>query len=379
MYPITVNSVRAEAGCCVLTDQQVKYCNKKGFAFLAQNGGVGWATTFDLGANGILINLASLDQVVFNSNRTRATIGGGSSINNTIQNAYAAGALVETGNCNCVGTLGAILGGGYGNLMGLYGFGVDNIVSLRVATADGKLRDVTAGSDPDLFWGLRGAGPNFGIVTSAVVKSYPATEDDMTAWTGGLIFTPDKLEQVVQAIQDLTLKPEMNVFMYFIAIGSEPAILTTPFLHKGNATSGRLAFASLYDIGPDQDTTTVIPYNQWNSGGDMFCGRGDRKPSYGAGFQNMVPSVWRQIWTEYVDFQKRPGAANSVVLLEAYSLEKARSVDFSQTAFPHRGINFNAVAIPWYNDTSLDGEAEAFGSAVRNLWRSSDGLVQNAT
>lgn len=346
---------------------------------MAQNGGNGWAITFDLGTDGVLINLASLNQVTFNAKKTQATIGGGSNINNTIQHAYSAGALVETGNCNCVGTLGAILGGGYGNLMGLYGFGVDNLLSLSVVTADGQLRNVTADSDPDLFWGLRGAGPNLGIVTSAVVKSYPATEEDMTAWTGDLIFTSDKLEQVVQAVQDLTLEPSMNIFLYFIAVDSEPVILTTPFLYQGNATSGRLAFASLYDLGPEEDTTTVIPYNQWNSGGDSFCTRGGRKPSYGAGFQNMVPSVWRQIWTKYVDFQQKPGASNSLVLLEAYSLTKARSIDSKQTAFPHRGVNFNAVAIPWYNDTSLDDEAEEFASAVRDLWRSSDGLAQNST
>ena len=111
----------------------------------------------------------------------------------------------------------------------------------------------------------------------------------------------------------------------------------------------------------------------------MFCGRGGRKPSYGVGFQNMVPPVWRQIWNESVDCQKRPGAENSVVLLEAYSLDKAISVGLIQTVLPHRGIKFNAVVIPWYNDTSLDGDVETFGRAVRDLWRSSDGLHQNFT
>lgn len=327
----------------------------------------------------MLISLASLNQVTFNANKSQATIGGGSNINNTISHAYAAGALVETGNCNCVGTLGAILGGGYGNLMGLYGFGVDNVLSLRVVTADGKLLDVTADSHPDLFWALRGAGPNFGIVTSAVVKSYPATGQDLQAWMGDLVFSPDKLEQVIQAIQDLKLEPEMNIFLYFIAVESEPAIVATPFLYKGNATSGRAAFASLYNIGPELDTTTTLPYNQWNTGGDGFCIRGDRKPSYGAGFQNMIPAVWRQIWDRYVEFQKNPGAENSVVILEAYSLIKARSVHPNSAAFPHRNVNFNAVAIPWYNDTSLDDEAQAFGIAARDLWRATDGLHQTST
>ncbi|KAK0621571.1 FAD binding domain-containing protein [Bombardia bombarda] len=378
---ITVN-VATEQDVAVV----VKLCTTYGIPFLAQNGGNGWATTFNLGQRGVLINLAGLDSVTFNADKTRATIGGGSNINNTIAKAYAAGALIETGNCNCVGALGAILGGGYGNLMGLYGFGVDNVISVRLVTADGKIRDVSATSDPDLFWALRGAGPNLGIVTSAVVKSYPAkTSADLQAWTGALIFTPDKLEQVVQFAQDLVLQPDMNFFLYFISSGppsNSPVVLTTPFLYKGNATTGQALFAGLYAIGPIVDTTSVLPYNQWNAGGDGFCVRdGDRKPSYGAGFQKMVPATWRAIWNKYVDFQQLPGAESTVVLLEAYSLIKARSAAVASTggSFPHRDVNFNAVAIAWYNDTALDGPAQAFGSAARDLWRSTDDLAKNAT
>ncbi|KAI1176593.1 FAD binding domain-containing protein [Nemania sp. FL0916] len=359
----------------------VKFCAKKNITFLAQNGGNGWKT-FDLGTNGVLINIASLNQVTFNADKTQATIGGGSNISNTINHAYAAGSLVVTGNCNCVGTLGALLGGGYGNLMGIYGFGVDNVLSLRVVTADGKVRNVTAQSDPDFFWGLRGAGPNFGIVTSATVKAYPASGTDMQAWTGSLVFTPDKLEQVVQAIQDLVLLPNMTIFMYFLSDGSpanNPTVVASPFLYKGDAASGQAAYASLYAIGPVADTTTVLPYNEWNSGTDPLCVHGDRKPGWSAGFQNMVPDTWRQIYDKYIEFQQMPGAASSGVLMEAYSLTKARSVDPNSAAFPNRNVNFNAFAIPWYNDTSLDSAAIAFGSAARDLWRSTSDLPRDAT
>ncbi|KAH6647948.1 hypothetical protein BKA67DRAFT_578957 [Truncatella angustata] len=266
--------------------------------------------------------------------------------------------------------------------MGLYGFGVDNVLSLRVVTADGQIRNVTAASDPDLFWALRGAGPNFGIVTSAVVKAHPASSDDMLAWTGSLVFTSDKLEQVVQAIQDLKLLPNMNVFMYFLSDGSPanvPIVVVAPFLYKGNATSGRSAFASIYAIGPVADSTSVIPYNQWNSAGNSLCVPGARKPGYGAGFQKMVPATWRQIWDKFVEFQQTPGAQSSGVLLEAYSLTKARSVDSQSAAFPFRNVNFNAFIIPWYNDTSLDDKAELLGTASRDLWRSTDGLSRNST
>lgn len=62
-------------------------------------------------------------------------------------------------------------------------------------------------------------------------------------------------------------------------------------------------------------------------------------------------------------FKRNLARETASLFFEAYSLNKSRWVGFSQTSFPHRDIKFNAVAIPWYNDTSLDGEAEAFGSA----------------
>ncbi|KAI0540687.1 FAD binding domain-containing protein [Xylaria digitata] len=324
---------------------------------VATNGGSGWST-FDFGTNGVLINLARLNQVSFNADKTQATIGGGSNISNTIAHAYAAGSLVVTGNCNCVGALGAVLGGGYGNLVGLYGLGVDNVLSLRVITADGKVCNVTAASDPDLFWGLRGAGANFGIVTSATVKAYPALEADMQAWTGSLVFSPDKLEQIVQAIQDLVLLPNMTIFLYFASDGSpenNPTLVAQPFLYKGDAALGRVAYASLYAIGPEVDETS---------------------PAWNAGFQETVPATWRQIWDKYVEFQQTPGAGQSGLLLEAYSLTKARSKDAKPAAFPNRDVNFNAFAIPWYDDSSLDDAAKVFGTAARDLWRSTSGLSQ---
>jgi hypothetical protein len=360
-------------------NSQVQVCNALNVPFLAQNGGNGWADTFNLTHRGIIINIAALNQISVSPDKQSVSIGGGVKIRDVIPAAADAGVLLQTGNCNCVGALGAYLGGGYGNLIGLLGYGVDNILSMRVVTAEGKIITASASSNPDYYWALRGAGPNFGIVTSAVLKAYPTTPDQQLAWTGGLIFTPDKLEQVVQAIENLDLKPEMNVFMYFISSGpptNQPVILTTPFLYKGTNATGRAAFASLYEIGPVADTTTVLPWQQWNAGAEGFCTRGGRKPSFGAGLQKLYPDVWRQIWNQYVDFQRRPGAENSVVLVESYNLDKARANQVP-AAFPHRNVNYIAVAINWYPDPSLDAEALRVGRSIRDLWRRTDELPLN--
>jgi FAD/FMN-containing dehydrogenase len=94
---------------------------------LTQNGGNGWATTFNLGKTGVLINMAGLNAVTFTKDKKQATIGGGAIIGDVIPAADAVGALVITGNCNCVGAVGALLGGGYGMRYGMRGITVANI------------------------------------------------------------------------------------------------------------------------------------------------------------------------------------------------------------------------------------------------------------
>ena len=364
----------------------MKYCTTHNIPFLAQNGGHGWIDSFDLHKNGVIINLAKLNAVKFNANKTQARIGGGTLVSQAIDSAYATGVQLQTGNCNCVGALGAYLGGGYGNLMGLHGFGVDSLLSMNVVTAAGELVTVTPTSNPDLWWAMRGAGPNFGIVTSALVKSYPIQPQQNFAWQASLIFTEDKIEPLVTAINNLVLEPDMVIFMYYVTTASgnasavgAPAVLVTPFYY-GSAADGEKAFASIFAVGPVSNTSAENEYPHWNDGAAGFCIKGDRKPSYGAAFARMVPSTWRAVWDEFVEWAKEPGTADSLVLLEAYSLQTARSVSSNSSAFPFRSdVNFNAVVIPWYADPKLDAKAEAFGSRVRDLFRATDELAHNST
>ncbi|KAI4141972.1 MAG: hypothetical protein L6R39_005126 [Caloplaca ligustica] len=360
----------------VATEDDVKYCKAKKIEFLAQNGAHGWST-FNLAPGGLIINLRGLNKVTFNPARTQATIGGGTLISEAIEAAYNNNAQITTGNCNCVGTLGAILGGGYGNLMGLNGFGVDTLLSLTYVNAEGKI--VTIGPrDTDLWWALRGAGPNFGIVTHAVVGSKYVAQADSKAWLGALIFTGDKLEGLVSAINDLKLEPEMNIFLYFVVNKGTPVILITPFYYGDEATA-RQKFSTILAQGPVADMTAITQYNHWNDGAAGFCIKGGRKPSYGAGMLQLKPKVWRAVWTEFVEFTANPGTENSVILMEAYSLGKGRSLPDDSSAFPFRQVTFNAAAIPWYSDPKLDPIADAYGKKVRGIWWANDDLSPNVS
>lgn len=134
--------------------------------------------------------------------------------------------------------------------MALNGFGVDTLISLNYANADGKLRTVTP-EDKELWWAPRGAGPNFGIIISAVVKSKYVPQASNTAWLGSVIYSGDKLERVVSAIDKINLEPEMNVFLYFAVSESKSVILITPFYYGDEATA-RQKFAR-NDLGVAND------------------------------------------------------------------------------------------------------------------------------
>lgn len=82
---------------------------------------------------------------------------------------------IETGSCPCVGMVGATLGGGVGRYQGLHGLIIDALESVELVTVKGDLITVSATENADLFWGLRGAGFNYGIVTSATYKVYDLT------------------------------------------------------------------------------------------------------------------------------------------------------------------------------------------------------------
>jgi len=98
--------------------------------------------------------------------------------------------------------MGPALGGGHGWLQGHHGLIADQFVSVNIVLADGTLRTINANSD--LWWAIKGAGHNFGIVTSATVKIFDIEHTNWAVET--FIFSGDKVEEVYQAANDHLLK-----------------------------------------------------------------------------------------------------------------------------------------------------------------------------
>lgn len=150
---------------------------------------------------GIEIDLKQLSSVVVNSDGT-ATFGGGTMSKTVTDELWAAGKQTVTGTCECVSLMGPALGGGHGWLQGHHGLVADQFVSMNVVLADGSL--TTIDSSSDLFWAMKGAGHNFGIVTSLTSKIYDIQYSNWAIVT--FTFSGTKVDSVYQAANDYLLK-----------------------------------------------------------------------------------------------------------------------------------------------------------------------------
>ncbi len=155
----------------------VKFLVANDIPFRTRSGGHSYAGYSTL-SHGAVLDLRKLNGISVNKHAGTATIGPGAQLIDVYAGLAAHGATIPAGSCPSVGLGGHALGGGMGLAGRNLGLALDNIVGIQVVTADGKLRNVSGHSDPDLFWGLRGAGGgNFGVVTAITFKVHamPAT------------------------------------------------------------------------------------------------------------------------------------------------------------------------------------------------------------
>ncbi|PSR80433.1 FAD binding domain-containing protein [Coniella lustricola] len=363
--PGAVVTVGAEDDIATL----VRLANALEVPFLLQSGANGWADTFALDTRGLVLDVSQLKDVAFNEARSQVAFQAGVLIEDLVAAAWQNNARVATGTCNCVSVLGAGLGGGLGRGAGLYGLGLDQLLAVHYVDAEGRQRTVTNASDADLWWAIKGAGPNFGLVTSVVYQSYAVAQADNTAWTGLLYFNDSAIEDIVGAIDRLALEPEMQLDFYF----TQGLVAVLPF-YLGDEATGRAKFASVLDIGPELDATAVTSYDAWNAAGDAFCAKGGRKPSYEANLQTLDPTAWRQVWDAYSLFYETYAEANLTTLLtECYSTAKMQEIGSAESAYPWRDIKCYSIVIPWYTSEALDAAANAFGQEVRSILSASSG------
>lgn len=122
---------------------------------------------------GMEIDLSPFRDVRVDPAARKAWVSGGSLLGQVDHEAMAFGLVTTMGTVSHTGAGGLVTGGGFGRLGRRFGLSIDNLTSVDIVTADGQFRRASEEENPDLFWGVRGGGGNFGIVTSFEFRLHP--------------------------------------------------------------------------------------------------------------------------------------------------------------------------------------------------------------
>jgi FAD/FMN-containing dehydrogenase len=149
------------------------FVRRHGVPVAARCGGhsyAGWSST-----SGLIVDVTRMAGV--SAGGGTAVVGAGTRLIDFYNGLAAYGRAVPGGSCPTVGIAGLTLGGGVGVVSRAYGLTSDNVLSLEIVTADGRLRTASPGRNPDLYWACRGGGGgNFGVVTSFTFRTHPVGE-----------------------------------------------------------------------------------------------------------------------------------------------------------------------------------------------------------
>ena len=206
---------------------------------------------------GLLLDLSAMNQVSIDPARRTARVGPGALLADFHREAQAYGLATPLGINSTTGVAGLTLGGGFGWLSRRYGMTVDNLIGATIVTADGALRRVSAGSEPDLFWALRGGGGNFGVVTSFEFVLHPVGPE---VQAGLVVYPFAQARQVLRAWRDFTTTApdELSVwavlrkapplpFLPASAHGQEVVVLA--LVHSGDLAAGARDAAPVTKFG----------------------------------------------------------------------------------------------------------------------------------
>ena len=227
--------------------------------------------------DGLMIDLSGINGVEVDPQRRRARVGGGALLHDLDIASQAHGLATTTGVVSHIGVGGLTLSGGFGRLNRKFGMTIDNLLSAEMVTADGKIRRVSAEENADLFWGIRGGGGNFGVVTTFEFMLHPAGPELL----GGSVLWPisqarDLLEfwaeYATGLSDDLYVAP-------FMAPGGddEKGIVGMDILYVGDPVAGEKELAPLRQFGkPAKDTVGMVDYIATQTAIDTASAHGHR-------------------------------------------------------------------------------------------------------
>jgi FAD/FMN-containing dehydrogenase len=207
---------------------------------------------------GLLITTNRLDHVRVDPRARTADVGAGATWDAVVRAAARHGLAPLSGSAPTVGVAGYTLGGGLGPLARRYGYAADHVVGIDVVTPDGARRHVTADSEPDLFWAMRGAGRSFGIVTALRFRLFPVAE----VLAGSLTFPPARLPELLHHCREWAadLPPELTSSLSFMNFPGSGRRVLQVFLVGTDVPRSRSLIEPLRRFGAVDDSVRPMPY-----------------------------------------------------------------------------------------------------------------------
>jgi|SRR5438552_1742278 len=224
---------------------------------------------------GVVIDCSQMRAVTINPQARTARIEGGTTVGDLVHSAQQEGLITSVGNISSVGLSGLTLGGGYGPFAGKFGLIADNLLSAQVVTADGNLVTTSASEYPDLFWGLRGGGGNFGVVVSLEYRLYPLGK----VLAGLLLYTLDQAIEALHFYNEYlkTAPDELTILSGFLTLPDGPPVLFFSPTYCGSLEEGERVLKPLRTFGrPIADMIQPIAYELHQNSIDYVAPKGRR-------------------------------------------------------------------------------------------------------
>jgi FAD/FMN-containing dehydrogenase len=326
----------------------VRLAHEAGLEVAVRGGGhnVAGRATVD---GGIMIDLSLMKRIDVNPATRTVSAEGGVTWGELNRATQRHGLAVTGGIVSTTGIAGLTLGGGLGWLMGKHGLALDNLESVRLISAEGKVLRASGNDDADLFWAVRGGGGNFGIATSFEYRLHPL---DSTVVAGLLVHSFERAREVLRFYREQTvsLPDDHTIFatLTHAPDGSGTKVAAMATLHCGVPAVAEAAMDPLKRFGsPLLDTVGPVAYADFN---EMMDG------NYPKGaFNYWKSSFLSELSSDAIDcmiecFARCPGPTGQLVIEHVHGA--ATRVGASDTAFPHRQEGYNFLVLAQWLDAA---------------------------
>jgi hypothetical protein len=256
------------------------------------------------------------------------------------------GLATPLGVVSVTGIAGLTLGGGLGWLNGCYGLACDNLISADVVTADGQLLRASPQQNTDLFWGIRGGGGNFGVVTSFEYQLHPV--DGVLA--GALSYPLSTAPQILRFYDDYVkaAPDELSTAISLALTATGEPTVSIVVCYCGPTDEGERLLHPLRTFrSPEDDSIQPRPYTALQSARDQ-------------GFPSGRLHYWKSGWLRHLSdsaietlmqfIPQMPSSASGVGLQQMHGV--ASRIAPSATAFPHRAEQYDFLILSQWSDAT---------------------------